>query len=181
MPLATPKKKPAPPKPAPKPKPAAPTPAPAAPARKEGPPQAPTSMQTKLEVGPAGDRFEQEADRIAEHAMRAPLAGAPAPRPAITPVSVQRKALDPPEEADRGPTHVVTGRHRPGPGPEERDEEHRRATESLTLQRAMVPSPTPAKTEVVPDDPTKKEDCGPSMLAGMQKKAADGSGPAPAH
>jgi hypothetical protein len=94
---------------------------------------------------------------------------------------VQRKALDPPEEAHRGPTHVVTGRHRPGPGPEEREEEHRHATESLTLQRAMVASPTPAKTEVVPDDPTKKEACGPSMLAGMQKKAADGSGPAPAH
>jgi len=51
-------KKPAPAKPARKPKPAA-VPAPAKPAQKPGPPAAPSRIQTKLEVGPAGDRFEQ--------------------------------------------------------------------------------------------------------------------------
>ena len=65
MPLAALKKKPAPAKPAakPKPMPASPTFA------------APVGMQTKLEVGPAGDRFEQEADRTADSVMRMPNPG----------------------------------------------------------------------------------------------------------
>jgi hypothetical protein len=33
------------------------------------------SVQTKLTVGPAGDEFEQEADRVAEQVMRAPEPG----------------------------------------------------------------------------------------------------------
>ncbi len=65
MPFAALKKKPAPAKPAakPKPMPASPTFA------------APVGMQTKLEVGPAGDRFEQEADRTADSVMRMPNPG----------------------------------------------------------------------------------------------------------
>jgi hypothetical protein len=174
-------KKPAPAKPARKPKPAA-VPAPAKPAQKPGPPAAPSRMQKKLEVGPAGDRFEQEADRIADHVMRTPAGDAGAPHPAIAPVSVQREALDSPEEARRGPAQAKLGRHRPAAGPEEREEQHHRAKDGLTLQRATVATPVPAKTEVTPDEDAKKaDDCGASMLAGMQKKAADGSGPAPAN
>jgi hypothetical protein len=118
-------------------------------------------MQKKLEVGPAGDRFEQEADRVADHAMRTPVGDAGAVRPAIAPVSVQRAMLDPPEEARRGPTEMMAGRHRPSAGPEEREEQHNEAKRGLTLQRAMVANPVPAKTEVTPDEESKKgDDCG---------------------
>src|SRR5204862_6521638 len=126
-----------------------------------GPPPAPTRMQAKLEVGPAGDRFEQEADRLADRAMRSPAGDVGGPLPAIAPVAVQRKLLDPPEEAHRGPAHAAPGRHRPISGPEEREEEHRRTGDRLTLQRAMVANPTPAKVEVTPEDESKKADaCG---------------------
>ena len=182
MAVAMPKtKKPAPAKPARKPKPA-PVPAPK-PMQKPGTGPAPPKVQPKLEVGPAGDRFEQEADRTADHAMRMPAGQAGAAAPAIAPVSVQRKALEPPEEVHRGPAQTMPGRHRPTPGPEEREEQQRRAMAGLTLQRAMAPAaaPTPAETTVTPEEDLKKDDCGPPMLAGMQQKSADGSGPAPAN
>src|SRR5437763_12003279 len=78
MPLAALKKKPAPAKPAakPKPMPASPTFA------------APVGMQTKLEVGPAGDRFEQEADRTADSVMRMPNPGMSV---AAAPLQISRK------------------------------------------------------------------------------------------
>src|SRR5437764_11813117 len=78
MPFAALKKKPAPAKPAakPKPMPASPTFA------------APVGMQTKLEVGPVGDRFEQEADRVAESVMRMP---SPAMPIAAAPLQISRK------------------------------------------------------------------------------------------
>jgi hypothetical protein len=60
MPLAALKKKPASAKPAVKRKPVAAQPILSAPAR----------MQAKLAVGPADDRFEQEADRTADSVMR---------------------------------------------------------------------------------------------------------------
>src|SRR2546429_615139 len=65
MPLAALKKKPASAKPAVKRKPVAAQPILSAPAR----------MQAKLEVGPVGDRFEQEADRTADSVMRMPNPG----------------------------------------------------------------------------------------------------------
>src|SRR5437868_14190518 len=65
MPLAALKKKPAPAKPGMKPKPMPVSPMLAA----------PVGMQTKLEVGPVGDRFEQEADRTADSVMRMPNPG----------------------------------------------------------------------------------------------------------
>jgi hypothetical protein len=63
----------APPKRMPKPRPA-----PAAPAR----------VQAKLEVGPVGDRFEQEADRVAESVMRMPNPAMPI---AAAPLQISRK------------------------------------------------------------------------------------------
>jgi hypothetical protein len=55
-----------------------PIPAPAAPAR----------VQAKLEVGPVGDRFEQEADRVAESVMRMPNPVMPI---AAAPLQISRK------------------------------------------------------------------------------------------
>src|SRR5436305_11435847 len=72
MPLAALKKKSAPAKPVAKAQPISAAPLLSPPAR----------MQTRLEVGPAGDRFEQEADRTADSVMRMPdptIAIAPAP------------------------------------------------------------------------------------------------------
>jgi Domain of unknown function (DUF4157) len=78
MALATLKKKPAPAKPAAKPKPMPVSPMLAA----------PVGMQTKLEVGPVGDRFEQEADRVAESVMRMPNPAMPI---TAAPLQISRK------------------------------------------------------------------------------------------
>src|SRR5437868_10805411 len=78
MPLAALKKKPAPAKPGMKPKPMPVSPMLAA----------PVGMQTKLEVGPVGDRFEQEADRTADSVMRMPNPGMSV---AAAPLQISRK------------------------------------------------------------------------------------------
>ena len=88
MPLAALKKKPASAKPAVKRKPVAAQPILSAPAR----------MQAKLEVGPVGDRFEQEADRTADSVMRMPNPGMSV---AAAPLQVSRKcAICEKEEKD---------------------------------------------------------------------------------
>src|SRR5437016_5487021 len=91
MPLAALKKKPAPAKPVP-------ARAPVTPARKPGPPAAPSRMQTKLEVGPAGDRFEQEADRIAGSVMRMHSPGISL---AAAPLRISRKCAACEEKEER--------------------------------------------------------------------------------
>lgn len=61
-------------------------------------------LQTKLEVGPANDRFEQEADRVAAHVASAATASA-GPPPAISalggaaPAAAKRKTAQRAEEA----------------------------------------------------------------------------------
>ncbi|MFN2132094.1 MAG: hypothetical protein ACK2VD_16315, partial [Anaerolineae bacterium] len=42
-----------------------------------GTPQRASAIQARLTVGPVGDHYEQEADRIAEQALRAPAPAAP--------------------------------------------------------------------------------------------------------
>nr|WP_283949675.1 DUF4157 domain-containing protein [Limobrevibacterium gyesilva] len=153
---------------------ARPAPAKRAPKRAARPP-----VQAKLEVGPARDRFEQEADRVADRAMRMPD-GAAAPAPAIAPLAIQRALLEYPEETAsekrRHPPVPLPGRHRPAPGPEQREEEARKTEGMLPLQRAV----DTCKATVTPDeDPHKNGDCGASLVDHVQKKAADGSGPAP--
>src|SRR5690349_5508206 len=78
MPLAALKKKSASAKPVAKPWPIPAPPMLAAPAR----------MQKKLEVGPVGDRLEQEADRVADSVMRMP---SPAMPIAAAPLQISRK------------------------------------------------------------------------------------------
>ncbi len=41
--------------------------------------RAPSALQAQLAVGPADDRFEREADAVAERVMRAPIAAGPVP------------------------------------------------------------------------------------------------------
>src|SRR5947208_13793639 len=88
MPLAALKKKPASAKPAVKRKPVAAQPILSAPAR----------MQAKLEVGPVGDRFEQEADRTSDSVMGMPNPGMSV---AAAPLQISRKcAICEKEEKD---------------------------------------------------------------------------------
>jgi hypothetical protein len=65
-------------------------------------------LQTKLQVGPTGDHYEQEADRIAEHVMRMPVPG-----PTTTSrggEALQRKCRECEEEESHGPlSRKVTG------------------------------------------------------------------------
>jgi len=61
-------------------------------------------IQAKLNVGPVGDRFEQEADRVASR-IGASSTAAASPPPTISGLSVQRVAAP------------------PGPGPEKQDED----------------------------------------------------------
>ena len=57
-------------------------------------------LQAKLEVGPSGDRFEHEADRVAGQVMQGGT-GAVAIPPSITPLGVQRKAAPKPNEEEK--------------------------------------------------------------------------------
>ncbi|MGD1875877.1 MAG: DUF4157 domain-containing protein [Kiloniellaceae bacterium] len=73
------------------------------------------ALQPKLEVGPARDRYEQEADRIADRVMRSPAPeAASVPPPTVSPLVVQRQAeTDEQEEelqreADKPDTRVET-------------------------------------------------------------------------
>ena len=51
-------------------------------------------IQARLEVGPSGDHFEREADRVADSVMSASAAPVSIP-PTITPLGAQRKAAPP--------------------------------------------------------------------------------------
>jgi len=139
-------------------------------------------VQAKLEVGPAHDRFEQEADRIADRIMRVPD-GVSSPPPAIAPLSLQRKtAKPPPEEIEPAQRKTAT------PTPEDREpvqrapeqrkqEEIKPLCEECALQRAAEK----AEVTVTPDEePEKRKGCRDKPLPGLQRKGGDGSGPAPA-
>jgi hypothetical protein len=65
---------------------AAPEPPP--PARPAG---GPPPVQFKLMVGPAGDQYEQEADRVADHVLRMPAQAAPPPEDEAPAGRLQRK------------------------------------------------------------------------------------------
>lgn len=66
-------------------KPAARSPLPTAIASPLGLPALPLALQRKLEVGPSGDRFEHEADRVASQVTSSPVPSA-GPPPAISPL-----------------------------------------------------------------------------------------------
>lgn len=141
------------------PRPAAARPAPARPrAAREAP------LQAKLEVGPAHDRFEAEADRIAESVVAAPDAGPAAPR-AISPLpapgaarkpALQREEARPIEAREKEPAGedlagliqqkpagaaALQAKSDPRPGPLNRDDE-----------------PVTAKAQAKPETPKPRRD-----------------------
>ena len=94
-------------------------------------------LQARLEVGPSGDHFEREADRVAGQVMQGGAAGVSIP-PSITPLGAQRKAaLKPKEEEKRGSTGK-TAQRKTLPKPEE---EHKRGARPGTAQRKAMPKP----------------------------------------
>lgn len=74
-----------------------------APAPRQSARAAPAPMlQKKLQVGPADDHFEQEADRVAAAVMSASAAPVSIP-PTITPIGAQRKTAAPKKEEEKKP------------------------------------------------------------------------------
>jgi hypothetical protein len=69
-------------------------------ARKPARPLLGPPIQAKLDVGPAGDHFEREADAVASAVMSAGSAPVSIP-PTITPLGAQRKAAPPKKEEER--------------------------------------------------------------------------------
>jgi hypothetical protein len=55
-------------------------------------------IQPKLEVGPVGDRYEQEADRIAAQVVKMPAVPAPTAQRDIDGETIQRAQLEEDEE-----------------------------------------------------------------------------------
>jgi hypothetical protein len=92
-------------------------------------------IQTKLTVGSAGDRYEQEADRVAEQVMTMP-----APRSA--PSSVQRAAEEEEEVQTRPLTTFITPLVQRQAAPEEEEVQ----TKSL-VQRQEVPEEEEVQTK----------------------------------
>lgn len=79
-------------------------------------------VQAKLQVGPAGDRYEQEADRIADSVARGAPVSAHAPPPVISGLSAQRSlgivkaGPEKVEEADKPPEQRAQGDRRVAEG-----------------------------------------------------------------
>ncbi len=101
-------------------------------ARKAGAPKSvapargPAALQRRLAVGAANDRFEREADRIAERVVSAAPLPAAAPPPVISPLGVQRSPAKPAkqEEEKTGPETPAQRAARPA-GPEARKSEEK--------------------------------------------------------
>lgn len=109
-------------------------PAPAKPAPKKVPAKKP--VQTKMSVGAANDRFEQEADRIASRMGKTD--GVSAPPPAISALSgVQRKVA-------------------PLPGPEKRKGEKNKPPEQRTQRKAAPGKAAPPAVEELGKPPEKR-------------------------
>jgi hypothetical protein len=59
-------------------------------------------IQPKLEVGPVGDRYEQEADRVAAQVMKMPATPAPTAQRDAEGDAIQRDSLEEDEEESQG-------------------------------------------------------------------------------
>ncbi len=59
-------------------------------------------IQTKLQVGPVGDRYEQEADRVAKEVVRMPAASSPTAQRETDTETVQRMGEEEDEEELEG-------------------------------------------------------------------------------
>ncbi len=123
------------------------------------------ALQRRLKVGAAGDRFEREADRIADHVVGPSTLPAATPPPVISPLGVQRMPLDEPEPGPEEPAQRMAR----VAGPEEpTDEEPPPVT--AQLQRAMdgsasedVPALVQRAMESGPEAPKEEEPVAQAM------------------
>ena len=88
-----------------------------------------TQLQAKLEVGPAGDRYEREADSVAARVMQGGAAPMAIP-PSITPLGAQRKVVKPREDEK-----AKTAQRKTAPKPKEEEKRGK------TAQRKAAPKP----------------------------------------
>ena len=88
-----------------------------------------TQLQAKLEVGPAGDRYEREADSVAARVMQGGAAPMAIP-PSITPLGAQRKVVKPREDEK-----AKTAQRKTAPMPKEEEKRGK------TAQRKAAPKP----------------------------------------
>jgi hypothetical protein len=101
-------------------------------------------LQAKLEVGPAGDHFERQADSVATAVMRG--TGPAAIPPTITPITgAQRKAVPPPkkveEEKPAARWAVKAQRKAAAPAPRPEELKQRPAGRTAKAQREAVAGP----------------------------------------
>jgi len=86
-----------------------------------------------MKVGAANDRFEREADRIADHVVGSSAMPAAAPPPVISPLSIQREAMD--EEPITGPEQPA--QLKAGPEKPAKEDELSKVMKTGTAQRSM--------------------------------------------
>ncbi len=91
-----------------------------------------------MKVGAAGDRFEREADRIADHVVGPSALPAAAPPPIISPLAVQRMPLD---EAEPGPEEPAQRQAETAEEEPVQRESQAEGQEEEAVQRAMQGGP----------------------------------------
>ena len=127
-----------------------------------------TFVQKRMAVGASNDRFEREADRIADHVVGPSALPAAAPPPVISPLTARRMPMDDPGS---GPEEPVQPKRKTGP--EEPSKDEGASPKSAPVQRAMRGNG--------PESPAKPED-ELSKALNAQKMAKPGpeGGAAPA-
>jgi hypothetical protein len=132
-----------------------------------------THIQTKLTLGPVGDRYEQEADQVAKQVVQ--QINAPAASQSTNP-SVQRQA--PPEEEEQIATKpLVDTIHRAAAMPEEEELAQPKRLEG-TAQRAALPDeeePMQAKAALRRTATAEGGEVGAELEASIQRARGNGS------
>ena len=129
----------------------------------------PAPVQAKLEVGPANDHYERQADSVATAVMRAP--GPVAIPPTISPIGAQRQAATAPkpiEEKKKAPkasAGAKAQRKPASPPPKKEEPKKARAPKVAKAQRKAAPT----KRE------EKKPPAASATVARAQREAAAGA------
>jgi hypothetical protein len=144
------------------------------------------ALQRRMKVGAAGDRFEREADRIADHVVGPSALPAAALPPVISPLTVQRNVLDE-ERETAGPEEPA--QRKAGPEAPAKEDELDKALKGVeTAQRSM--RGTGQETPKAEDELSKALDAqrdakGPGARGGTAPASVESSiqamrsGPAP--
>ena len=109
-------------------------------------------LQFKLEVNEPGDRFEKQADGVADTVMRSPLPAATAAPPADGAHGIQRKMQgeeEPCVACDQNPRHIQRQE-----APADETLQRQAAPDDEAIQRQEVPADETLQRQATPDDET---------------------------